>query len=65
MTDEQLKEAVEYFKEHYQKNGTSKSKFEVYICGYFHTFPSQARFIIEEMENIGLISVSKGNVCVK
>lgn len=65
MTDEQLKEAVEYFKEHYQKNGTSKSKFEVYICGYFHTFPRHARYIIEEMENIGIISVSKGNVCVK
>ena len=65
MTDEQLKEAVEYFKEHYQQNGTSKSKFEVYICGYFHTYPKHARFIIEEMENIGIISVSKGNVCVK
>lgn len=65
MTDEQLKEAVEYFTKHYQKNGTSKSKFEVYICGYFHTYPRHARFIIEEMENIGIISVSKGNVCVK
>ena len=65
MTDEQLKEAVEFFTEHHQKNGTSKSKFETFICGYFHTFPRQARFIIEEMKNIGLISVSKGNVCVK
>ena len=65
MKDEQLKEAVEFFKEHYQKHGTSKSKFEAFLCEYLHTFPRDARYIIEDMENIGLISVSKGNVCVK
>lgn len=65
MSDQQLKDAVEFFKEQQHKNGTSKSKFETFICGYFHTYPRNARFIMEEMEYIGLISVSKGNVCVK
>lgn len=65
MNDEQLKEAVEFFKEHYGQNGTSKSKFETFLCGHFHTYPRNARFIMQEMENIGLISVFKGNVCVK
>ena len=64
MTDEQLKEAVEFFKAHHNKNGTSKSKFETFLCGYFHTYPRNTLFIMQEMENIGLISVSKGNVCV-
>ena len=65
MNDEQLKEAVELFKDRHNKNGTSKSKFETFVCGYFHTYPRNALFIMEEMKNIGLISVSKGNVSMK
>lgn len=64
MTDKELKEAVEFFKEHYQKKATSKSKFETFVIGFFHTFPRNARFIMEEMENVGLICVSRQNVTI-
>ncbi len=64
MTDKELKEAVEFFKEHYQKKATSRSKFETFICGAFRTYPRNARFIMEEMENVGLICVSRQNVTI-
>lgn len=66
MTDAELHQAVKWYKGHYRnEKETPRSCFETFICGYFHTYPRNARFIIQEMENIGLISVSKGNVCVK
>ena len=65
MTDTELSQAVRWFVDHYEKKETSKSCFETWICGHFHTYPRNAQFIMQEMENIGLISVFKENVCVK
>ena len=65
MTDIELSEAVRWYKERYGKGETTQNVFETYLCGFFHTYPRNARFLLHEMENIGIISVSKGNVCVK
>ena len=64
MTDKELSQAVAFFKEHYQKNGTSKNAFLTFLIGAFRTHPRRAKFLMEEMENIGLISVSKQNVTI-
>ena len=65
MNDEALHQAIKWYKQRYGKGETTQNIFETYLCGYFHTYPRNARFILHEMENLGLISVFKGNVCVK
>jgi len=65
MTDTELSQAIRWYIGHYEKKETSKSCFETFVCGHFHTYPRNARFIMQEMENIGLISVSKGIVRMK
>jgi len=64
MTDKELKEAVEWHKGHYHIKECSRSAFLTYLGGFFHTFPRRAKFLMEEMENLGLISVSAQNVTI-
>lgn len=64
MGDIELSEAVKWYIERYGKRETTQNVFETYLCGYFHTYPRNARFILHELENLGLISVFKGNVRV-
>ena len=65
MTDTELSQAVGWYIGRRGKKETTKSCFETFVCGYFSTYPRNARFIMQEMENIGLISVSKGIVRMK
>lgn len=64
MNDEELNQAVKWYEKRFRHKVVEKSAFETFLCGYFHTYPRNARFILHEMENLGLISVFKGNVSV-
>jgi len=64
MSDTELIEGVKWWKHHYRKTEVTKSCFETFVCGHFHTYPKRARYIAEEMQQLGLISIHKGIVKV-
>jgi len=62
MTYEELKDAVRWYKQRHGSTPVERSVFTTFICGYFHTYPRNASFILKEMQECDLITITKGKV---
>jgi len=64
MTKDELIEAVEWYINYYGTKEVATSEFLTWIGGQFKTYPKMAKIILEEMRELGFVSVCKGKVKV-
>lgn len=62
VTDKELREAIEYHKGHYLSQTSTRSIFETYLCGHFHSYPKGVRPILHRMKELGLVREKNGMV---
>lgn len=64
-TDKELRESIEWYKDYYRSKTTTKSIFETYLCGYFHSYTKGVRPLIDRMKELGLVKMKQGMVEVQ
>ena len=64
ITDEQLKEFCEWYRNHYEKAETFTAGMSISMAGYFHISTKQARLLLERCKSIGLIKMRRENVTI-
>jgi hypothetical protein len=59
MTDKELKEAAQWFVQNFGAEPADKSVFITWLCGRFRTWPRRAQYILEEMVQENLATITK------
>jgi hypothetical protein len=62
ITDGELGEFCQWFKQHYGKAESYESAMITCLCGYFHTFPRQAKEIMRRLKSLELITQKRNMV---
>lgn len=64
ITDEQLREFVKWYRNHYEKSETFTAGMSISMAGYFHISTKQAKKLLERCNSIGLIKMRRENVTI-
>ena len=56
VSDEQMIKSGAWIVRHLKRKAFAESVFLTYLCGYFHTYPKQARGILENMAANGFVT---------
>lgn len=56
VTDGEMMKSGAWVIKHLKRTTFFESVFVSYLCGYFHTFPVQARAIVDDMVANGLVT---------
>ena len=65
ITDSQLVEFSQWFKDHYCKTESYESVMITCLCGYFHTYPKPAKGIMRRLKDLDLMSQKRNIVYLK
>lgn len=65
ITDSELAEFCQWYKEHYGKTESNESAFITCLCGHFHTYPKEATTIIGRLMKLGLMEKRKSMIYLK
>ena len=65
ITDSELQDFCQWYKNHYAKTESFESAFITCLCGRFHTFPKQAKVIMSRLFGLDLISQKRNIVYLK
>ena len=65
IAESELQEFCQWFKYHYNRNESYESAMITCLCGHYHTFPKQAKKILERLKGMGLISQKRNIVYLK
>lgn len=55
VTNEDLNEICQWYKQRFGQNEVCESVFITYLCGRCHTYPKQARGLLSRLKGLGLI----------
>ena len=62
ITDEELRESLRWYRNHYGAVLKTRSVFETWVIGHFRSYPKAAREITERMVELELIQINNGMV---
>ena len=65
ITDNELIEFCQWYKDHYGKNESSESAFTTCLCGHFHTYPKEAKVLLSRLKRLELITQKRNIVYLK
>ena len=65
VSNEELNEFCQWFKEHYGKSESYESALITCMCGYFHTYPKEAKVLLNRLKGLELITSKRSNVYLK
>ena len=65
VSDSELQEFCRWYKNHYGRSESYESAFITCLCGHYHTYPKQAKKILERLTSMGLISQKRNIVLLK
>lgn len=63
--DCQLVEFCQWYIEHYGKKESYESAFITCLCGRFHTYPKEAKVLLNRLKGLELISQKRNIVYLK
>lgn len=62
INDNDLREFVKWYKNHYGKREDAESVFVTCLCGHFHSYPKAMKEIVKRMADIGIIKKEKDKI---
>lgn len=65
ITNFELQNFCEWFKEHYRKDNVYESVMITCLCGHYHTFPRQANRLLKRLVVLKYVSIRKNIVYLK
>lgn len=63
--DSELQEFCQWYKEHYGRSESFESAFITCLCGHYHTFPKQAKVLLNRLKGLELITQKRNIVLLK
>ena len=63
--DSELQEFCRWYKNHYGRSGSFESAFITCLCGHYHTYPKEAKRLMERLKGLDLITQKRNIVYVK
>ncbi len=64
ITDNDLREFVKWYKNHYGKREDMESVFVTCLCGHFHSYPKAMNEVVKRMADIGIIKKGKEKITI-
>lgn len=65
VSDDELKEFCQWYKQHFRKVEANECEFVISMCGHYHTFPKQAKKLLERCKSLNLIEIKRNVVYLK
>lgn len=65
VSNEELNEFCQWYKEHYGKSESYESAFITCMCGHFHTYPKEAKVLLSRLKGLELITQKRNIVLLK
>ena len=65
ITNFELQNFCEWFKDHYSKSESYESAMITCLCGRFHTYPKEAKKLMERLKGLDLLSQKRNIVYLK
>ena len=65
VSNEELNEFCQWYKEHYGKSESYESAFITCMCGHFHTYPKEAKVLLNRLKGLELITQKRNMVYLK
>lgn len=63
--DSELQEFCRWYKNHYGRSESFESAFITCLCGHYHTYPKEAKRLMERLKGLDLITQKRYNVLLK
>lgn len=65
ITNFELQNFCEWFKDHYSKNESYESAMITCLCGHYHTYPREAKRLLKRLISLKYVSVRNNIVYLK
>ena len=65
VSNEELNEFCQWYKAHYGKSESYESAFITCMCGHFHTYPKEAKVLLNRLKGLELITQKRNIVLLK
>ena len=63
--DSELQEFCRWYKNHYGRSESFESAFITCLCGHYHTYPKEAKRLMERLKGLDLITQKRNIVYIK
>lgn len=63
--DSELQEFCRWYKNHYGRSESFESAFITCLCGHYHTYPKEAKRLMERLKGLDLITQKRNDVLLK
>ena len=65
VSNDELNEFCQWYKEHYGRIESYESAFITCMCGYYHTYPVEAKVLLKRLKGLELITQKRNIVYLK